>query len=218
MTSEAIPLTENKAMQFWATMRSTNHLFQKSNLPTESDKAQLENQLRDILGKRKITYPQTLRRYGIGHETPYETKKILLGVDFQGHNQEYIINEIKFLQFMNNKASQAQKGNWSWRIKQEAEQKQEAGWYPFFVTLTIDPKKCDGRQHYDYNQLELPIYNSPRELWEKGREFRKYIRRLANVAALELGHPPPHKKNKQFGYRPESDYITYAAVIEHGKS
>eukprot|EP00918_Siedleckia_nematoides_P004062 GHVU01009148.1.p1 GENE.GHVU01009148.1~~GHVU01009148.1.p1 ORF type:complete len:345 (+),score=15.02 GHVU01009148.1:389-1423(+) len=119
---------------------------------------------------------------------------------------------------MNNKASQAQKGNWSWRIKQEAEQKQEDGWYPFFVTLTIDPKKCDGIQHYDYDQKPLPIYNSPRELWEKGREFRKYIKRLASVAAHVLGHPSPHKKNKKFGYRPESDYITYAGVIEHGKS
>ena len=60
----------------------------------------------------------------------------------------------------------------------------------------------------------MEIWLILQKIWKEGREFRKYIRRIVNVVCKELGHPPAHKPP----YRPESDYVTYAGVIEHGKS
>ena len=187
--------------QFWAQMRSTAYLFSKSTIPTGTQATRLVQELGDILGKRITTYPPVLRELGIGENTSYRHKKLLLGLDMDVDRQEISDNERKFMTHMINKAAQAQKANWTWRITQEAQDKQEKGWYPFFVTLTVDPKVTD-----------------PEKLWKEGRELRKYIRRLAKISAGLLGHPPPHKKTKDFGYRPESDYVTYAGVIEHGKT
>lgn len=191
----------SKEYNFWAEMRSTAYLFSKSPWPTAQQTGNLINELSDILGKRITTYPPTFAEFGIGPKTPYELKRSFLGLDKNYNNRVEKENEIRFQKFMLQKAAQAQKANWTWRITQEAEDKQEKGWYPFFVTLTVDPKMTD-----------------PRELWEKGRELRKYIRSLAKISAQLQGHPPPHKKTKKFGYRPESDYVTYAGVIEHGKT
>jgi hypothetical protein len=190
-----------KAEQFWAEMRSTAYLFSKSTWPTAKQTANLISELGDILGKRILIYPKTFAEFGIGPQTPYSLKRQFLGLGntFQNPNTEEC--DQRFLKFMANKASQAQKANWTWRITQEAKEKQNLGWYPFFVTLTVDPKMTD-----------------PETLWKEGREFRKYIRRLANISSALVGHPPPHKKTKEYGYRPESDYVTYAGVVEHGKS
>jgi hypothetical protein len=203
-------------MLFWAEMRSTANLFNKSNIPTEFEKSQLMDQLGHILGKRIITYPQILRKYGIGKSTSYEDKKRLLGLDEKQSPVEVSPNELKFIAKMQENAAGAAKANWSWRIVQEAEEKQKKGWYPFFVTLTVDPKMCQGQTHLV--QGREVSYDSPEHLWRTGREFRLYIRRLAEIAARELGHPPPRKKARGFGYRPESDYVTYAGVLEHGKT
>ena len=188
-----------KAEKFWAEMRSTAYLFHRSPHPSEIQRHKLVKQLGDILGKGILTYPPVFSEFGIGADTPYRVKKEILLRSFTSQPPDD--SEKRFMKFMMLKAHQAHKANWTWRITQEAEAKQTQNWYPFFVTLTVDPKRTD-----------------PEKLWREGREFRKYIRRLANVAAQQLGHPPPHKKTKHFGYRPESDYVTYAAVIEHGKS
>ena len=197
-------------------MRSTAYLFSRSTWPTASQTAKLIDQLGDILENRIITYPQVYSEFGIGPDTPYELKRRYLGLREDCYFPEKDENEKRFTKFMLNKASKANKHNWSWRITQEANQKQLDKWYPFFVTLTIDPKKCLGQNHV-IKEREVS-YSSPRELWEKGTEFRRYIRDLAEMVAKLEGHPAPRKKNKDFGYRPESDYITYAGVLEHGAS
>ena len=219
--------SSQKIEQFWAEMRSTAYLFSKSTWPTASQTAKLIDQLGDILENRIITYPQVYSEFAIDSKTSYEDKRRLLGLDgdesdryFNAENEE---KEQRFKKFMLHKASQANKQNWSWRITQEANQKQLDKWYPFFVTLTIDPKKCLGQTHV-IKEREVS-YTSPRELWEKGREFRLYIRSLAEMVAQIEGHPAPRKKARNYkntgvdyDYRPESDYITYAGVLEHGKS
>ena len=204
-------------------MRSTSYLFSQSTLPSSEQATRLVSELEHILGKRILSYPPTFREFGIGPNTSYKHKKLFLGLDNLPDRSEMTDNERKFMQCMANKAAQAQKANWSWRIVQEAEEKQEKKWYPFFVTLTIDPKKCVGQVH-KFKGREVS-YDSPRELWENGREFRLYIRSLAKTVASVLKHPPPHKKAKNYkgtgidyDYRPESDYVTYAGVLEHGKT
>ena len=212
-----------KAELFWAEMRSTAHLFNKSLITTPDEKAQLQTELRHILDERIITYPQILRKYGIGPNTAYRHKKLFLDMDQVFNNPEATENERKFMIHMQNKTHHAQKGNWCWRIAEEATQKQIQGWYPFFVTLTIDPKLCMGQIHEFKGRTAA--YDSPRDLWESGREFRIYIKTIATTVSQLLGHPPPHKKAKNYkrtgidyDYRPESDYVTYAGVLEHGKT
>ena len=190
-----------KAEKFWAEMRSTCYLFAKSTWPSNEQAARLISELRDILGKRIIAYPSTLSDFGITADTPYRLKKAFLGLDQVYNNSLTHESDRRFMKFMTEKAGQAAKANWCWRIAEEAEQKQIQGWYPFFVTLTVDPKMTD-----------------PEKLWKEGREFRKYIRRLVNIVCELQGHPPAHKKTKEYGYRPESDYVQYAGVIEHGKT
>ena len=216
-------LSSQKTEKFWAEMRSTAYLFSKSTWPTREQTAKLIDQLGDILENRIITYPQVYAEFGIDSKTPYHLKRRYLGLTDETAFPDKDENEKRFQRFMLNKAAQANKHNWSWRITQEAQQKQLDNWYPFFVTLTIDPKKCLGQEHEFKGRTAS--YSSPRELWERGIEFRRYIRSLATMVAGLEGHPSPHKKAKNYkgtgidyDYRPESDYITYAGVLEHGAS
>lgn len=208
-------IAETQIEQFWAEMRSTCYLFSKSNYPTQEQAKRLVAELHDLLGQRIITYPQTLREFGITQETSYKLKKLYLGIP-ETLPRPKTEAEKRFIAFMGEKAAQAAKGNWTWRITQEAYEKQENGWFPFFVTLTVDPKMCCGQKHQIGDRQVS--YESTADLWKQGREFRLYIRKLAEISARELGHPPPRKKAKGYGYRPESDYVTYAGVLEHGKS
>ena len=181
--------------KFWAKMRTNLSLLMKSDLIDELRIDEVKEELATILDSGVLTYPHTLRQAGLEPDMSLEERKTLLELVKQ--KIVHTDSEEKFLNDMAHKASVIRKANWSWRIGQEAEELQREKWHPFFVTLTVDPSRCD-----------------PKELWQKGREFRKYIRRLVNVVCKELGHPPAHKKP----YRPESEYVKYAGVIEHGQS
>ena len=152
-----------------------------------------------ILDEVITIYPPTLKKLGIHADTTYKRKKLYLGLQRAVHSKSAAKyqRERKFTDFMKQKTVQCQKANWEWRIAEEAEQKQLQGWYPFFVTLTVDPKKYEAET-----------------LWREGKAFRKYLRSLANVVCRELGHPAVHKPP----YRSEREYVHHAGVIEHGKS
>lgn len=194
----------NRLNAFWAEMRSTCYLVSQSNWVQEADVGALIKELDDILGRRILSYPPTLKKYGIDEKTPYQQKKLYLGI-LQNYTKNLdeaeMVKRMRFMKLMADKAASAHKNNWQWRIAQHAQEMQDKGWYPFFVTLTVDPRKYDAEQ-----------------LWKEGRAFRRYIRSLAREVCKVIGHPPPHKKTKTYNYRPESDYITYAGVVEHGKS
>ena len=185
----------NKNFDFWASMRTNLSLISRSEKVHESVIDVVIEELRSILDSGILSYPNTLQQLGIEQNQPLEERKKNLAIE--SCIPEHSENEKKFLRNMAHKADNMRKSNWSWRIGQEAMEKHALGWYPFFVTLTIDPMKTD-----------------PKQLWVEGREFRKYIRRLVNIVCKELKHKPAHHKP----YRPESDYVTYAGVIEHGKS
>ena len=195
--------TVNKHRSYWETMRNNLHLVNKAEID-ESTINIIRAELSDILDSGILTYPQTLSQLGIEPGMSLIEKKEELGI--KKITRQKTFEEKKFLEDCAVKAHVCRQSNWAWRIAEEAEQKQKDGWHPFFVTLTVDPKKTD-----------------PEKLWREGREFRKYIRRLVNIVCDELGHPPAHKRvirNKKiiWDYRRESDYVTYAGVIEHGKS
>ena len=197
-------LISPKTEQFWAEMRSTCYLWSKSVLPSEEQTRQLINELGDILGNRILKYPPVLQEVGINSETSYRMKKAILNIpeyQVKTKDDESFHREMEFIKLMQDKAQAAQKHNWCWRITEEA--KQLTDWYPFFITLTVDPKMVD-----------------PKKLWEDGIEFRKYIRKLANVAAREIGHRKVNHRCPKRGnrYASEREYVRYAGVLEHGKS
>ena len=183
-----------KSQRFWEEMRTNIALAERSEAVDQISIDQMKKELSDILDYGILNYPQTMLDVGLEHKMPLKERKAQLGISLEAmdHNED----EKRFLRNMAYKADNTRKGNWKWRIAQEAEEKQEEGWHPFFVTLTVDPKKAD-----------------PKEIWTNTNEFRKYIRKLVNIVCKELGHKPAHKTNKS-----ESEYVTYAGVIEHGKS
>ena len=187
-----------KDAAFWAQMRQCRSLIGKIPASEEFRYALLDAvdaELSDYLDKRVIIYPETLRRLGIDEDTPFAKKKELLHIPKSDYN--YSFSEKRFLSKMLEKAENGRKANWQWRIAEEAEQLQKEGWFPFFVTLTVDPKKAD-----------------PETLWKEGREFQKYIRSLAKIVTDCMGHPPCNKPP----YNSQANYLRYAGVIEHGRS
>ena len=199
-TGEITPATAQQDADYWAQMRTNLSLLAKNKRICESVTENVRAELADILDSGILSYPQTLSQLGLEPGMSLEERK----AEILGETEGYIHSEREkvFLKDMAYKAQVSRKATWSWRIGQEATEKQSQGWHPFFITLTIDPTEA----HKAGTDAET--------IWKEGREFRKYIRRLVNVVCKEMGHPPAHKKP----YRPESDYVTYAGVIEHGKS
>lgn len=194
-------LTETEARKssdYWATMRQNMALLYRGGVP-ESTRDAIRSELSDILDSNILNYPRTLLLLGIEPEMTYTQRREALGVETV--RMPMTVDEGKLLYCLKSKAELARKFEWQFRIAEENIEKTERGWYPFFITLTVDPKLAD-----------------PEQIMREGRELRKYIRRLCKVVTDELGHPESRKKTKHWDYRPESDYITYAAVVEHGKS
>jgi hypothetical protein len=210
---EAKKGTPRTIANYWATARQNLALIQRSEW-TRKHYSQLREEYSDILEQQILIYPQTLAalsRNFYSHDTDlefddfsYKDKKRIVGLS----EKEFVYNqrEQDFNKFLKEKAAKARKATWQWRITQEMEEKQALGWHPFFITLTLDPNKVE--KHYE----------STEEFWRQGKEWRLYLRSIAEMSAALEGHPPPRKKTKEFDYRPESDYVTYVGVIEHGKS
>jgi hypothetical protein len=189
----------NKHNKYWASMRQLLSLCRRSPIVPDFQVESIESELSDILDSRILIYPPTICEYGIDEETSFIDRKDLLHVNSGSCSLSQ--NEEKLVKTLAENADKSRKSQWRWRIANEAKEKAALGWYPFFVTLTVDPNNWDAKK-----------------LWQEGRAFRKYIRKLVNIVCKELGHPPAHKKTKLWPYRPESDYLTYAGVIEHGSS
>ena len=195
-------------------MRQNMSLLNRSDYKHDSRlKDAVNAELADILDSRIIVYPPSLKKLGLDYYLTLTQRKQMLGVSTD--RPMYGENEHRLLKLLKEKAENGRKANWQWRITEEAEEKQRIGWFPFFVTLTVDPNHARfGERHPKHRKGVV----DPETLWKNGREFRLFIRELVKIVCRELGHPPAHKKTADFDYRPEADYVTYAAVIEHGKS
>lgn len=194
----------NKFRKFTGQLRTDIELSRKSKLVNDKDEDAILQEARHILDSKDIIYPPTLSKYGLSLETTYDEKKAIL----ETLSAKRIPNEAekRFIKFMERSQQKSTQTNWRFRIAEEAEQKQKQGWYPFFITLTVDPKLVDSK-----------------EMWQSGRQWQKLVRRLSKIASNEMGHMPFWKqkiRNKKIvvPYRPITDYLTYAAVLEHGKS
>jgi hypothetical protein len=189
-----------KSDKFWAKMRSTLNLLHRSKKVPDSVIDALYGELSTILDQGILNYPPLLRKLGLDPEMSYQEQKIAL--DLLAVALDRTKDQKRFIRSMEFRAENIRKANWSWRIAQEAEARHKAGWYPFFITLTIDPL----RAHAEGKSSE--------QIWREGKEFRKYIDALCKIVTDTMGHPSCKKPP----YNPQSNYIRYAGVIEHGKS
>lgn len=187
-----------KTEQHWATMRQNMALLYRAKCPDSTIDA-VRAELIDNLDSLILSYPPTLEALGLNENQSYVERKETLGV--RSFKTIMFDEEKKFVESLVEKAHISRRLEWQWRVSQEHEEKQQLGWYPFFITLTVDPKIAD-----------------PEQIWREGKELRLFIRSLCKEVTDVLGHPEARKKTKRFDYRPESDYITYMGVVEHGKS
>ncbi len=180
----------------------------------------LNQEMLHILDSKSLIYPPSMQELGLDINMSREDIIDWLDVEKYGNpwadtdNQE---EEERFLKFSKNIASNTRKSRWRFRIGQAAEELNNAGWYPFFVTLTVDPQACDGisrtiRKGFT-DERTLQAYDSPEELWRTGTEFRHWLRDLNKIVTKEMGVKPSHKT-----LVPASEYVKHMAVIEHGKS
>lgn len=88
---------------------------------------------------------------------------------------------------------------WCWRIGQEAEERQKMGWYPFFLTLTLDGNL------FPY---------SKRAFWEEKRHLGNFIRSVGETVCKAMGHTSFRRTDNT----KLEDYVVWQGHLEHGKS
>jgi hypothetical protein len=240
-----------KLSNFWASIRSTQNLI--DNAPAKPNgfdiagdiqywqkgtdyelEQLLEKQKSHILDKGILIYPLIWKHHQLDENTSYKEKRRILGYQPRQGHDTWLKNyrELRFNKFMSNQTHNNMKKNWEFRIAEEARMLQEAKWYPFFVTLTVDPFSPlfeagnmefvgpldKGQERKERHEDHVKGVTCPETLWKSGKPWRDYIRKLCKEVTDVMGHPEARKKTKEYNYRPESDYVRYAAVIEHGAS
>lgn len=146
------------------------------------------------LAREFLIYPPEMAAAGLVPDMTYAERKSVLDLP---DPRPLTPPESSFVEFLATEQRKARKSTWIWRIGQQAQEMANAGWYGFFVTLTVDPSRCADSQ----------------ALWEENREFRIYIRKLARVASKASGHFGAIKKGVSV-----SKFVKHVGVIEHGKS
>ncbi|WP_299747818.1 hypothetical protein [uncultured Tateyamaria sp.] len=149
----------------------------------------------DGLGYSNLIYPQTLRDFGFTPEqTLAERKEFcrISRVEITPSHDEEMLGEM-----LQDGADNTLSFEWQWRVGEHARFLNDKVWYPFFVTLTVDPK-----------------YHDPEEVFGVGATaVRDYFKTLARVSMRECG-VPRSERDKQS----DRDYLQHFFTIEHGKS
>lgn len=189
-----------KNQRMTAEFRSNLKLLEKAASDSRNQKVwpgqfiRAREEARQYLAENLLIYPPTFEKVGLNADMSFVEKKQELGLasDFEPSEEEQ--------EFIDHLASGARKNirsKWIWRIGQEAKYMAREGWFGFFITLTVDPKRCPDSM----------------AMWKEGREFNKYLRRLAKVASKACGQPRAIHEGQSV-----RDYVRHCGVIEHGSS
>lgn len=184
-----------KAMTLSAEMRSSLRLMEKSKIISGAHLKRAKEECAQYLAQSILIYPPSMKAVGLREGMTLEERRIVLQVSENVGADTG--DEIAFKEMLETAGRKAMQSNWIWRIGQECQEKALEGWYGFFVTLTVDPSR---------------VFNS-RDMWQRGVEFRKYIRRLAKVSARACGMPRAIHDGASVW-----QFVQHVGVIEHGKS
>lgn len=147
-----------------------------------------------ILGLLKQFYPPSLRRIGLEPEMSLEKRKAILGLSPKWVEEDKQIIELQ--RWLHAGVKKKQASWWNFRAGEAARFYGDLGWFPFFITLTVDPKRHD-----------------PVQLWREDKAWAKYIKTLARVSMTACG-----VSAKKQRYLSNRNYIAYFGQLEHGKS
>ena len=189
----------NRARKYIQETRSNIALLRRSKHVRSGDIEAVKREATHYLEYKYLTYPPTLNLLGITPEMSFQQKKQHLSIPAYSEEYDPYVAELeaKFQE----QSDTSRRALWMWRIGAEALDMASAGWYPFFVTLTLDPDRVADTQNF---------WKHP----DKGKSpLQWYCRQLCNIVTGAMGHPRAHKAGV-----PESEYVRHVAVIEHGSS
>ena len=184
-----------KAMSHVGRIRSDLALLRRSRNVSSASIAECEASSLSYLAQKSLIYPPAFRDLGLGEDMSYQDRKKAVGI--KSFSVAPSAAEIDFQDQLETAGREARKCNWVWRIGAEMTSMRDRGWFPFFVTLTVDPSRVADSMSF----------------WKEGREFRRYIRRLAEVSARACGKATALKDGAS-----DADFIRHCGVIEHGAS
>lgn len=192
---------------FFARIRSDLDLIERSPVCSPETAASLRRKVEKEmaspeydLGSKNLIYPQTLKEIGLDvHQSLQDRKEAL---SFKVRPFEPSDDEIRLMSMLKEGADSSRTAEWTWRVGEHAEYMCRKGWYPFFITLTVDPKVYD-----------------PELIWGKRRDpkrktpFGNYLSRLARVSMKACG-----VKREDRDKMSDRDYLHHFFAIEHGKT
>jgi len=184
-----------KAMSYASSMRSNLSLLERARHVPSPVIERCRADVVSYLEKRVLIYPQSLLALGLRPDMTYQERKDTLGLKSGGFSLSE--PERQLGEFLERSALKARKSSWIWRIGSECEEMRDAGWYPFFITLTVDPAR-----HPDSEAF-----------WREGVYFRRYIHELAKVSAVACGFPRAIKDGVS-----DRNFVRHVGIIEHGSS
>ena len=173
-----------------AFLARTNELLRKVDLPAaERMDADVLNQL-EVLNLIQI--PLILKEFGIDWSTSLADRRRILKIPSFSQSPALRRIDAKLYDWCVKSASAQRRQSWIWRVGEEAAARDAANWYPFFVTLTVDPKVYDART-----------------VMGDGIEWNRYRERVSEIARRCVGVSQS---------APVGSYFRSVGVVEHGKS
>lgn len=186
-----------KARKMIARLNNMSHHFQRAQGTSHRHlSADCKKAIHYILEYNTLLYPPHFGAIGFPKNQTFSEFKEKLGFT----PSPKIDDVLDLEKYLKERAANARRAEWIWRIGQAAEELQEEGWYPFFITLTVDPMRHNPRDVFDYKgQGKSP--------------WQQFLHKLTLLVCKQLGHRPYHKTNE-----PRDRYVKYVAHIEHGQS
>jgi len=184
-----------KAMSYVSEMRSNLSLLRRCKAVPSTVYERCRSDFLSYLEERVLIYPPSMLACGLVPDMTYQERKSVLGLPSGGFSVSP--EELAFQEFLETSSRKARRSQWLWRIGSECEEMRDQGWYPFFVTLTVDPSRCPNMERF----------------WKEGAAFRRYIRRVARVSARAAGMPDAIKRGVSC-----HQFVRHVGVIEHGSS
>lgn len=156
---------------------------------------ELRSHFATSLERRNLIYPPLLQQMGLTQDMSLDERRSALSI--KPFDERETPETLKFKVMMEQQAQKGRQADWAWRIGRETYERDLENWYPFFVTLTVDPKRVP----------------DPEKMWKDGKEWQKYIRRLSDVVTRTMGRRPARKDGVS-----TNQYVRYAGILEHGSS
>ena len=218
--------------------RTNVQLMERSDLVSSHDlalaKAQFESALSEdwalsaspksshsYLINRDFIFPTSMDRIGLGPDVKLSLKKQLLNVPEYEAARRSDFSEKLDMRFQRS-AEENRVSSLEWRIEQWLNEVTEKGWFPFFVTLTIDPAKAARwyRRRYFGPHLRLGDgRDHAADYWADPANFQRVVHGFERVVRDALKERYPGRE-KEFSKRncPGPELVQYVAVVEHGAS